>query len=110
MTLKIKYDKLIKPHMLGHQVKCFKCIYAVYSEFYRKGRCQIMYAIIETGGKQYQVKEGDVVFIEKLNVTEEDKISFDKVIVLGKEDGLAVGAPYVAGATVDATVLKNGIV
>jgi large subunit ribosomal protein L21 len=67
-----------------------------------------MYAIIETGGKQYQVKEGDVVFIEKLDAAAESKVSFDKVIAVGKEDGLTVGAPYVAGAAVEATVLKNG--
>ena len=67
-----------------------------------------MYAIIETGGKQYQVKEGDVVFIEKLEAAAESKISFDKVIAVGKEDGLTVGAPFVAGAAVEATVLKNG--
>lgn len=67
-----------------------------------------MYAIIETGGKQYQVKEGDVVFIEKLEAAAESKVSFDKVIAVGKEDGLTVGAPFVAGAAVEATVLKNG--
>ncbi len=67
-----------------------------------------MYAIIETGGKQYQVKEGDVVFIEKLEAAAESKISFDKVIAVGKDDGLTVGAPFVAGAAVEATVLKNG--
>ena len=50
-----------------------------------------MYAVIETGGKQYQVKEGDIVFIEKL-----------------KDDGVKVGAPYVDGASVKATLLKNG--
>ena len=67
-----------------------------------------MHAIIETGGKQYQVNEGDILFIEKLDVAAEETISFDKVIAVGKEDGLAVGVPYVAGATVDAKVLKNG--
>ena len=65
-----------------------------------------MYAVIETGGKQYQVKQGDVVFIEKLNAEEESTVTFDKVV--SKEDGLTVGAPYVAGATVSAKVLKNG--
>ena len=64
-----------------------------------------MYAIIETGGKQYQVKEGDVVFVEKLAVEAEDAVTFDKVIVVGKEDGIVVGAPYVDGATVEAKVL-----
>ena len=57
-----------------------------------------MYAVIETGGKQYQVKQGDVVFIEKLNAEEESTVTFDKVVAVSKEDGLTVGAPYVAGA------------
>ena len=65
-----------------------------------------MYAVIETGGKQYQVKQGDVVFIEKLNAEEESTVTFDKVVAVSKEDGLTVGAPYVAG--VSAKVLKNG--
>ena len=64
-----------------------------------------MYAVIETGGKQYQVKEGDIVFIEKLEA--EGEITFDKVIMVGK-DGVKVGAPYVDGASVKATLLKNG--
>ena len=67
-----------------------------------------MYAVIETGGKQYQVKQGDVVFIEKLNAEEESTVTFDKVVAVSKEDGLTVGAPYVACATVSAKVLKNG--
>lgn len=67
-----------------------------------------MYAVIETGGKQYQVKEGDVIFIEKLAVEAEEKVTFDKIVALGAEDGLKVGAPYVDGATVSATVVKNG--
>ena len=67
-----------------------------------------MYAIIETGGKQYQVNEGDEIFIEKLDVNADDAITFDKVIAVGKDSGLEVGAPYVSGATVDAKVIKNG--
>ncbi len=67
-----------------------------------------MYAVIETGGKQYQVREGDVVFIEKLNVEADETVTFDKVVVVGSENGINVGAPYVAGATVSAKVLKNG--
>ena len=62
-----------------------------------------MYAIIETGGKQYKVQAGDVVFIEKLDVEPEQEITFDKVMVVGKDDGVVV-----AGATVSAKVLKNG--
>ena len=67
-----------------------------------------MYAIIETGGKQYKVQNGDVLFIEKLNVAEEASVTFDKVIALHDDAGLKVGAPYVEGATVTANVLKNG--
>ncbi|MGN0596322.1 MAG: 50S ribosomal protein L21 [Ruminiclostridium sp.] len=66
-----------------------------------------MYAVIETGGKQYQVKEGDIVFVEKLGV-EEGEVNFDKVIMVGNDDGVKVGAPYVEGASVKATLLKNG--
>ena len=67
-----------------------------------------MYAVIETGGKQYQVSEGDEIFIEKLPVEADAAVSFDKVIAIGAESGLTVGTPYVAGATVEAKVLKNG--
>lgn len=67
-----------------------------------------MYAIIETGGKQYRVSEGDVVFIEKLEINENETISFDKVIAVSADNGVNVGAPYVSGVEVKATVLKNG--
>ena len=67
-----------------------------------------MYAVIETGGKQYQVKEGDVVFIEKLAVEADETVTFDKIVAVGAEDGIRIGTPYVDGATVEAKVLKNG--
>lgn len=67
-----------------------------------------MYAVIETGGKQYRVQEGDVVTIEKLNVEAGDKVTFDKVLVLAEEGGLKVGAPYVEGAAVTGEVVENG--
>ena len=67
-----------------------------------------MYAVIETGGKQYQVNVGDVVFIEKLNVEEQKTVTFDKVLAVGGEGDVKVGAPYVEGATVSAKVEKNG--
>ncbi len=67
-----------------------------------------MYAVIETGGKQYQVREGETIFIEKLNVEADETVTFDKVVVVGSENGINVGTPYVAGATVSAKVLKNG--
>lgn len=67
-----------------------------------------MYAVIETGGKQYRVEQGDVVFIEKLDVNTDDVVTFDKVIILENEGKTKIGAPYVKGATVTAKVLKNG--
>ena len=67
-----------------------------------------MYAVIETGGKQYQVNEGDVIFIEKLAAEADETVTFDKVVALGADDGLKIGAPYVEGAAVEAKVLKNG--
>ncbi len=67
-----------------------------------------MYAIIETGGKQYKVEAGDVVFIEKLDAEEASEYTFDKVIAVGTDDGITVGAPYVDGASVSAKIVKNG--
>ncbi|RAV21967.1 50S ribosomal protein L21 [Paenibacillus contaminans] len=67
-----------------------------------------MYAIIETGGKQYKVQEGDVVYIEKLNAGEGEAVSFDKVLLVSKESGVVIGSPTVAGASVSAKVEKQG--
>ena len=66
-----------------------------------------MYATIETGGKQYRVQEGDIVFVEKLAAEENAEISM-KVVALGKDDGLVVGSPYVEDAKVTAKIVKNG--
>ena len=66
-----------------------------------------MYAVIETGGKQYKVSDGDEIFIEKLEVEDGATVTFDKVLAVGGET-LSVGAPYVAGATVEASVVKSG--
>ncbi len=66
-----------------------------------------MFAVIETGGKQYKVSEGDVIFVEKLGVEDGAEYTFDKVLAIGA-DTLTVGAPYIAGATVSATVVKSG--
>ncbi|UUZ84408.1 50S ribosomal protein L21 [Paenibacillus sp. P26] len=67
-----------------------------------------MYAIIETGGKQYKVQEGDVVYIEKLNAGEGESVTFDRVLAVSKESGLVVGAPVVSGASVSGKVEKQG--
>lgn len=67
-----------------------------------------MYAIIETGGKQYRVQPGDELKIEKLAIEENDQVSFDKVLLVGSEDDVKVGTPHVEGASVKGTVLSNG--
>jgi large subunit ribosomal protein L21 len=67
-----------------------------------------MYAIIATGGKQYQVKEGDVIYVEKLNAEVEGTVELNNVLAVGKEDGLVVGKPVVEGASVVAKVLAQG--
>ena len=66
-----------------------------------------MYAIIETGGKQYKVSEGDVLFIEKLDVNEGETVKFDKVLAVSG-DNMVIGTPVVEGASVSATVMENG--
>jgi len=66
-----------------------------------------MYAIIETGGKQYKVQEGDVLFIEKLNAGEGENVTFDRVLAVSKGEGLVTGTPVVAGATVSAKVEQH---
>ena len=65
-------------------------------------------AIIVTGGKQYRVAEGDVLFIEKLDVEAGETVTFDQVLAVVDGDAVNFGAPVVAGATVTAKVEKNG--
>ncbi|MBQ9657832.1 MAG: 50S ribosomal protein L21 [Clostridia bacterium] len=67
-----------------------------------------MYAIIESCGKQYKVTEGDVVFFEKLDVEEGKKVTFDKVILVSKEDKIQIGEPYVKGVKVEGKVVSHG--
>lgn len=68
-----------------------------------------MYAIIETGGKQYKVQKGDVLHVENLNIGEGEMVVFDKVLLASGDDGaIKLGKPYVEGASVSAKVLKNG--
>ena len=67
-----------------------------------------MFAVIETGGKQYKVIEQDIIFVEKLDANEGDEIVFDSVMALSDDNGFKAGTPTVAGAKVTAKVLKNG--
>ncbi len=65
-----------------------------------------MYAIIATGGKQYRVSQGDVIFVEKLNQEVDSPVSFD-VLLLGSDSGVTAGTPVVAGAKVEGKVLQH---
>lgn len=67
-----------------------------------------MYAVIETGGKQYKVQEGDILFIEKLCELEGENFVFDKVLAISKEGSFDAGNPTVAGASVTAKILAHG--
>jgi len=67
-----------------------------------------VYAIIETGGKQYKVNAGDIIQVEKLDVEAGTSYTFDKVLLLAEGEKVTCGAPYVAGAAVKANVIGDG--
>ena len=67
-----------------------------------------MYAIIETGGKQYRVQNGDRIAVEKLNVEDGQQVVFDKVLVAGEGADVKVGTPYLDGVTVEGTAVESG--
>ena len=67
-----------------------------------------MKAVIVTGGKQYTVAEGDVLFVEKLNAEAESTVKFDQVLAVLDGENTKIGAPVVEGAAVEAKVVKNG--
>ena len=66
------------------------------------------HAVIVSGGKQYRVAEGDVIFVEKLDVEAGKAVTFDKVVAVVDGENAAFGAPYIVGATVTANLVKNG--
>jgi large subunit ribosomal protein L21 len=67
-----------------------------------------MYAVLETGGKQYRVAVGDVIRVEKLEVAAGDSVNLDKVLMVADGDNVRIGAPNVSGASVTATVKGHG--
>ena len=67
-----------------------------------------MHAVIETGGKQYSVQEGDIIYIEKLNADNGDSVEFDRVMALYEGDSVKIGNPVIEGAKVTASIVKNG--
>ena len=67
-----------------------------------------MYAIVETCGKQYRVQEGDTITVESLGVDEGETVLLDKALLVGSDNGVTVGTPYVSGASVSASIVTNG--
>lgn len=67
-----------------------------------------MYAIIETGGKQYRVSEGDVVTVEKLEANEGEAVDFEHVLTVVKDGEVIIGKPLIAGAKVTGKVMAQG--
>lgn len=67
-----------------------------------------MYAVVVTGGKQYKVSEGDVIYVEKLDAQVDSSVELSKVLAVGKEDGIVIGKPVVEGAKVVAKVAEQG--
>ena len=67
-----------------------------------------MYAIIETGGKQYKVQAGNQIRVEKLNVEDGGAVVFDKVLAAGEGADIKIGAPYLEGVTVEGTAVESG--
>ncbi|CAE7161904.1 MAG: 50S ribosomal protein L21 [Gammaproteobacteria bacterium] len=67
-----------------------------------------MYAVIESGGKQHRVTEGEILQLEKLDAAAGDKVKFDKILMVGEGESVKIGTPYVEGGQVEAEVLKQG--
>ena len=67
-----------------------------------------MFAVIETGGKQYRVKQGSTIKVERLAAEIGDEIDIDRVLMLGEGDAVTVGKPYIEGAKVNALVTDQG--
>lgn len=68
-----------------------------------------MYAIIETGGKQYRIEKGDVIDVELLKDSDSGKVTFDRILFLNDGSGVKVGAPYVQGSTVSAEIVREEV-
>jgi large subunit ribosomal protein L21 len=67
-----------------------------------------MYAVIESGGKQHRVQAGEVLQLEKIESAPGDTLNFDRVLLVGEGGEVQIGAPYVAGSTVSAEVVRHG--
>ncbi len=96
---------MLEPHIVGFVKLCMHT--PIVARLKLRQVPKEMYAIIETGGKQYRVEPGSVIYVEKLSAEENAEVIFDKVVAV-KNTTLKVGKPYVKDAAVKGTVLKNG--
>ena len=96
------YHYIVRPHETGSKA------YATCNRRDWIEEVEHMYAIIETGGKQYRVAEGDVITVEKLAVEDGAQVELDKVLLLSKDGDVKVGAPYIEGAKVLGEVVESG--
>ena len=92
------------PHVVGLKRRCLPNT----ARRYEESEVLFVFAIFETGGKQYNVQAGDILFVEKLDVAEGETVTFDKVLALSDDNGFVAGNPVVEGAKVTASVVKNG--
>ena len=93
--------------MSGYQAEV--CLLPTRARLYREaGATSLKHAIIVTGGKQYRVAEGDVIFVEKLDVEAGEAVKFDRVLAVIDEDKAVFGTPVVENAVVSGNVVKNG--
>ena len=104
MTTHILCDKIIVPH--NAEVENSESLPGLARLV--ESEVLFVFAIIVTGGKQYKVNEGDIIFVEKLGVAEGEEVKFENVLAISNENGFVAGAPYVSGASVTAKVVRNG--
>ena len=105
MTSNITCGRILTPHN-ADGLKRSKILPGLASSGERE--VLFVFAIILTGGKQYKVNEGDVIFVEKLGAEEGAEVVFDQVLAVSNDNGFTAGAPYVSGASVTAKVVRNG--
>ena len=67
-----------------------------------------MYAVVESGGKQHRVTEGETLKVEKLDIATGESLTIDQVLMVGEGESVKIGAPYVAGSSVTAEVVSHG--
>lgn len=79
-----------------------------YKEIYLRGAFQIMYAVIQTGGKQYRVKEGETLKVESLLAETGQQVEFNEVLLIQSDSGVQVGKPFITGGKVTATIKSHG--